>query len=295
MSYLKRVIIKAQRSFILKREHLTISIFFALHLLTTISSRIQKTPGDPVLFNNRALVRIKLESWAGAEHDARIAIGLYAPKNPAALKPQFYLSQALLGLSRPTEAYEVALAAYKTSIETKNPNSEPLSKTILRAKQAIWAAKESARLRETNETLRQVEELLESDLERELEQLRQRFEAAEIGEVGYAEDQRILRDEARKKVEDVREVFAAAKGGDMKERVVPDYLIDSISFEIMHDPVVTPSGHSFDRVSILKHLQQNPFDPITRSPMTAKDVRPNYALKAACEEFLEKNGWAVDW
>jgi STIP1 homology and U-box containing protein 1 len=63
----------------------------------------------------------------------------------------------------------------------------------------------------------------------------------------------------------------------------------------MHDPVVTPSGHSFDRVAILNHLQLSDVDPITRMPMTVESVRPNYALKAACEEFLDKNGWAVDW
>ncbi|EAS29188.3 U-box domain-containing protein [Coccidioides immitis RS] len=259
------------------------------------SQAIQKNSHEPAFFNNRALARIKLESWAGVEHDARMAMELYGPKDPASLKSQFYLAQALLGLGRPSEACEVALAAYKISLETKSPNSEPLSNTILRAKQAIWAAKETARLREADETLKQLEGLMEAECTKELEQLRLQFEAGEIGAIGYAEDQRILRAEAQKKVDNVREIFAASKGDDMKERVVPDYLIDSISFEIMHDPVVTQSGHSFDRVSILKHLQQNPFDPITRVPMSAKDLRPNYALKAACEEFLQKNGWAVDW
>lgn len=63
----------------------------------------------------------------------------------------------------------------------------------------------------------------------------------------------------------------------------------------MHDPVITPSGHSFDRIGIEKHVEQSGVDPITRVPMTVKDLRPNYALKAACEDFLNKNGWAVDW
>ncbi|KAI2382017.1 hypothetical protein LOY88_006389 [Ophidiomyces ophidiicola] len=273
------------------------------------SQAIQKNSHEPAFFSNRALVRIKLNSWAGAEHDARIAIDLYGLDNPTSLKSHFYLAQALLGLGRPAEAYDVALAAYKTSIELMNPNAEPLSKTILRAKQATWAVKETARLRERDETLRQVEELMESELRRDMDELRERFDANELGAIGYAEDQRILREESQRKVNEVREVFAAAKGNEMKERgvhpyradsawalqIVPDYLIDSISFEIMHDPVVTPSGQSFDRVSIFKHLQQNSFDPITRVPMSIKDLRPNYSLKAACEEFLEKNGWAVDW
>lgn len=78
-------------------------------------------------------------------------------------------------------------------------------------------------------------------------------------------------------------------------QVVPDYLVDGITFEIMHDPVITPSGSSFDRVGIVKYVEQAGVDPITRVNMTVRDLRPNYALKAACEDFLDKNGWAVDW
>ncbi|EEQ85602.1 hypothetical protein RJZ56_006554 [Blastomyces dermatitidis] len=259
------------------------------------SQAIQKNSNDPSFYNNRALVRIKLEKWEGAEHDARIAIDLYGPKNPAAIKSNYYLSQSLLGLQRPTEARDVALAAYKASIETKNPNAEPLSKVILHAKQAIWAAKETTRLRDQNEALRKWEELLQADYEKELAELRARLAAGEIGQIGFEEDKKDLLDDTQKRLNIMRDVFAASVGEDMKERVVPDYLIDSISFEIMHDPVVTPSGHSFERTSILKHIQHSPVDPITRVPMTINDIRPNYALKAACDDFLAKNGWAVDW
>lgn len=76
---------------------------------------------------------------------------------------------------------------------------------------------------------------------------------------------------------------------------MPDYLVDGITFEIMHDPVTTPSGSSFDRIGIVKYVEKSGVDPLTRTPMTVNDLRPNYALKAACEEFLAKNGWAVDW
>ncbi|KLJ07461.1 STIP1 likey and U-box containing protein 1 [Blastomyces silverae] len=259
------------------------------------SQAIQKNSNDPSFYNNRALVRIKLEKWEGAEHDARIAIDLYGPKNPAAIKSNYYLSQSLLGLQRPTEARDVALAAYRASIETKNPNAEPLSKVILRAKQAVWAAKETTRLRDQNETLRKWEELLQADYEKDLAELRARLAAGEIGQIGFEEDKKDLLDETQRRLNIMRDVFAASMGEDMKERVVPDYLIDSISFEIMHDPVVTPSGHSFERTSILKHIQHSPVDPITRAPMTINDIRPNYALKAACDDFLTKNGWAVDW
>ncbi|EEQ29300.1 putative RING-type E3 ubiquitin transferase [Microsporum canis] len=258
------------------------------------SQAIQKNSNDPAFFNNRALVRIKLGLWEGAEHDSRIAVDLYGPKNQAAVKSNYYLSQALLGLQRPAEALEIALAAYKSSLETKNPNSEPLSRIILRAKQSIWAAKETARLRERNETLKQVETLMEAELKAEIATLHEAFQKGEMGKVGFEEDKKLLEEEYAKKLNNVREAFASVDP-ELQERHMPEHLIDNITFEVMHDPVVTPSGHSFERTSILKHMQQSEVDPITRVPMTASDLRPNYALKAACEDFLEKNGWAVDW
>jgi Ubiquitin fusion degradation protein 2 len=63
----------------------------------------------------------------------------------------------------------------------------------------------------------------------------------------------------------------------------------------MHDPVITPSGASFDRLGITKYVEKSGVDPLTRAPISVHDLRNNYALKAACEEFLKNNGWAVDW
>ena len=76
---------------------------------------------------------------------------------------------------------------------------------------------------------------------------------------------------------------------------MPDYLIDGITFEIMHDPVVTPSGVSYERISILKHLRASPVDPLTRASLRESQLIPNVGLKNACAEFLESNGWAVDY
>lgn len=40
-----------------------------------------------------------------------------------------------------------------------------------------------------------------------------------------------------------------------QKREVPDYLCGQISFEIMRDPVITPSGVTYDRKNIEEHLQ----------------------------------------
>lgn len=76
---------------------------------------------------------------------------------------------------------------------------------------------------------------------------------------------------------------------------IPDYMIDNISFEVMHDPVTTKNGQSYDKSTILEHLRRSETDPMTRQPLRHADLRPNLALKQACEEFLENNGWVVDW
>lgn len=259
------------------------------------NNRIQKNSREPTFFTNRALTRLRLEKWPGVEQDARAAIALYGQESPNRLKSSGYLVQALLGQQQPQPAYDVAIEAYRDSLSSKSPQTENLSKLVLRAKQQIWALKETRRLREMNDTLAMVEGLIEAELQRSLDDLRGQLNAGEIGEIGFVEDEKALRADAERNIQNTREAFRAASKGEIAERVVPDYLVDGISFEIMHDPVITPSGTSFDRVGIVKYVEQSGTDPLTRVNMSLKDLRPNYALKAACEEFLDKNGWAVDW
>ncbi len=77
--------------------------------------------------------------------------------------------------------------------------------------------------------------------------------------------------------------------------MIPDHLIDAITFEIMHDPVVTPSGNSYERVGLLKYLRATGVDPLTREPLSEKQLYPNVGLRQACSDFIENNGWAVDY
>lgn len=57
----------------------------------------------------------------------------------------------------------------------------------------------------------------------------------------------------------------------------------------------TKTGQSYDRSSIMEHLKRSQTDPLTREPLRLEDLRPNLALRVACEEYLDQNGWAVDW
>ncbi|KAJ9609795.1 hypothetical protein H2200_006123 [Cladophialophora chaetospira] len=252
---------------------------------------------DPKVFGNRALTRIKLSDWPGAESDARKAIELYGPKSKTnlAMKAHYYLAQALLPQRHVGEALDEAKLAYSICIEVQDPSADVIGTFILRSKQAKWQARETARLRELNETLAVVEDLLDAQLQRDIDAVDNRYRYGEIGHTGRIEEIEGLQGEADLRRANIRRGFEDSKRPETVERVVPDWLIDPITFEVMHDPIVTPTGVSYERVALLRHIKASGSDPITRQPLKADQLIPNVALKNACSEFLDKNGWAADW
>ena len=73
------------------------------------------------------------------------------------------------------------------------------------------------------------------------------------------------------------------------ELELPDYFCDPITLELMQDPVLTPSGHTFCRASIMLSIQKHGENPITREKLTEEDLIPNVALKKAIEQFKDDN------
>ncbi|XP_076956629.1 E3 ubiquitin-protein ligase CHIP-like isoform X2 [Bidens hawaiensis] len=87
-------------------------------------------------------------------------------------------------------------------------------------------------------------------------------------------------------------VFSKAAEAD-KPTDVPDYLCCKITLDIFRDPVITPSGLTYERAIILDHLEKvGKFDPITRESLHPSQLVPNLAIKEAVEAYLEKHGWA---
>lgn len=251
------------------------------------SQAIQKDPSNPKIFTNRAFARIKLQLWDTCIDDCIKAIEL----EKGNMKGYFYLAQAQLALNHPNEAYMSALSAYDKCLETFSSSTQAVSNLVLQAKKQKWESREKERVRQRSELLRELEEGLMRRKKEELQSLRFRM-------LDYSEEQEEKADielDCRKKIEELRSVFAIADPKNLKRREVPDYLIDNISFTVMHDPVVTKTGNTYDRSTVLEHLKRSHTDPLTREPLHLEDLRPNIALKQACEEFLTENGWAVDW
>lgn len=144
--------------------------------------------------------------------------------------------------------------------------------------------------------LAELEDALENNKRQALDELETRLRNEEVGVIEADEQRKELLDEYQKKIDELRNVFALADPANHQPREVPDYLVDTITFEIMHDPVVTKNGHSYERATLIEHLKRSPTDPLTREPLTIDELKPNVSLRRACEEFWESAGtWAVEW
>ncbi|KAK7509339.1 uncharacterized protein IWZ02DRAFT_472558 [Phyllosticta citriasiana] len=236
---------------------------------------IQKNPNNPLLFTNRANARMKLESWELAIDDCLKSIELLRDN----LKAYTFLARAQLALKHPNEALSSALVAYDLCINSRSPtrDAQTISALVLQCKKAKWEGRERERLRRKSPLLAELEDKIEAASNQELKSINERADKGDLGEVAAMEE---------------REDRSEQHG----KREVPDYLIDNISFEIMHDPVVTKTGHSYERATLIEHLKRSPYDPLTREPLRIEDLRTNILLRDACNDFFEKNsGWVYDW
>lgn len=197
------------------------------------------------------------------------------------LKAYTYVGQAHLALKQPEQALEASKKAYDMAVEQRSPSTAGIAQTVLECKKAVWEKRERERVLREQDTLRNVLEIIQRDAERRKQD----------GEAGAAQ----LEGETERLKREVEEVFAAADKERAKRREVPEWLVDQISFGVMIDPVVTKNGHSYDRATVLDHLKRSNTDPLTREPLYESDLRPNFNLRQASEEFLKENGWAVDW
>ena len=225
------------------------------------------------------MARLKLSYWESVITDCVACLAL-APDN---MKANYYLAQAQLSICDFDGALESAKKAHALCVATADKSLGAVTNLVLKCKKERWDDLERKRIRETKGLEREVLDMLARDRDEMLMETDDDLERREIEEESEAKINRMIA------------VFEKARSENEKRREVPEWAIDDISFGIMVDPVVTKTGKSYERASIMEHLRRHPSDPLTREVLSAADLRPNLDLKAACEEFLEHNGWAVDW
>ena len=262
--------------------------------ISLYSQAISKNPSNPLLYTNRANARLKVKQWEEVISDCLHSIELLQDN----MKAFYFLAQAQLELNHPNEALSSAMRAYEMCCNSPAQTSSAfhISAFVLKCKRAKWELRERERLRGRSHLLRELEEALDTSRDKELRDIESKLQTGEMGEVAASEEEEAIEKEHLAKIKELRTIFANADPNNMTKREVPDYLVDDISFEIMHDPVITKNGQSYERATIVEHLKRNPIDPLSRTPLSTKELRPNLALKKAADEFWENNsGWAFDW
>lgn len=188
-------------------------------------------------------------------------------------------------------AYELC-----TNSAQQTSNAATISALVLKCKKAKWDIRERDRVRRRGGLLADLEAMLETQYKKDSDDIDARMETNEISLTEGQEEKAECKKDFESKRDDLRTAFAISDPDHQQKREVPDYLVDGITFEIMHDPVVTKNGRSYERATLIEHLKRSPTDPLTRETLTINELRPNIALKEACTEFMESNsGWVYDW
>jgi hypothetical protein len=103
---------------------------------------------------------------------------------------------------------------------------------------------------------------------------------------------RALEADYAQRVAALEEVFREREAK-RRARVVPQCFLCPITCELMLDPVVTPSGHSYEKAPLAHYLTSvKAEDPLSRKPVSAEQLAPNLGLKDAIQAWLAENPWA---
>lgn len=233
-------------------------------------------PNVPVYWTNRALCHRKRNDWTKVEEDCRRAIQL----DNNSFKAHYMLGLALLqkeelaeGVKELQKALDLGRGAHP-----KGYMVEEIWQELSKAKYMEWEQASTKRSWE----LQNLKEACENALKEK--------HFLDNSETEGFWDETVASN--LKQLEDLGEVFKKAAEYDTPTEV-PDYLCCKITLDIFCDPVITPSGVSYERAVILDHLQKvGKFDPVTREPLDQSQLIPNLAIKEAVQSYLGKHGWA---
>ncbi|XP_012268319.1 E3 ubiquitin-protein ligase CHIP [Athalia rosae] len=254
---------------------------------------IIKNPTQATYFTNRALCHLKLKRWEAACQDCRRALDM----DSCLVKGHFFLGQALLELELFDEAVKHLQRAVDLAKEQKLNYGDDVTAVLRQARKRRFQLREEQRVAQDIELQSYLNQLMIEDADRKLAGIK-----ADNGEVAENESDSDRPEQTREQIEEYRDNCIARLNDlfakvDERRRVreVPDYLCGKISFEILQEPVITPSGITYERKDIEEHLQRvGHFDPVTRVRLTQDQLIPNLAMKEVVDSFIQENEWALD-
>ncbi|KAK4775521.1 hypothetical protein SAY87_023482 [Trapa incisa] len=234
-------------------------------------------PSVPVYWTNRALCHLKRNDWTRLEEDSRKALEL----DYKSVKAHYLMGLALLRKAEYTEGIKQLERALDLGRGAEHGSSymvETIWQELAKAKYLEWEHASTKRSWDL-QSLKVACEVA----------LKERHSKEYILSEGFVDE---LEQPQAECLDLLQHVFEKAAAADTPTEV-PDYLCCKITLDIFRDPVITPSGVTYERAVILEHLQKvGKFDPITHEPLNASQLIPNLAIKAAVQAYLDEHGWA---
>ncbi|KAF8384356.1 chn-1, partial [Pristionchus pacificus] len=239
------------------------------------SKAIVKNPDIATYFTNRALCYIYLKLWEKASVDSRKAAEL----DGKSVKAYYFWGRAALQLGQYEEAIKCLAKANELAKGQKGNFGDEITSQLRSARREKFRLEEEKRISQEIELQSYLNRLIDEDLERSRGRLLEESEAEEA-KMECDEGDRLLREGKLEELEgaaqgakDKLNYLFAQVDDRRRRREIPDYLCGKISFELLEDPVITPSGITYDRADIREHLQRvGHFDPVTRAPLEEDQV-----------------------
>ncbi|XP_071616443.1 E3 ubiquitin-protein ligase CHIP [Heliangelus exortis] len=252
---------------------------------------INRNPLVAVYYTNRALCYLKMQQHDKALADCKRALEL----DGQSVKAHFFLGQCQMEMENYDEAIANLQRAYNLAKEQRLNFGDDIPSALRIAKKKRWNSIEEKRINQENELHSYLTRLIMAEKERELAECRKAQQEENTDESRSRVQLATIEAKHDKYLADMDELFSQVDEK-RKKRDIPDYLCGKISFELMREPCITPSGITYDRKDIEEHLQRvGHFDPVTRSPLTQDQLIPNLAMKEVIDAFISENGWVEDY
>ncbi|KAM0885464.1 hypothetical protein ACQ4PT_030312 [Festuca glaucescens] len=221
-----------------------------------------------VYWTNRALCYKRRNEWAKVEEDCRMAIHY----DSHSVKAHYMLGLALLNKQELTEgikelekSLELGRGAHPASYMV-----EEIWQELSKAKYIEWEGLSKMRSSQLHKLKATCKEALRN------------YNSLDNPAVDVSEEH----------LNELDEVFRKAAKADTPTEV-PDHLCCKITLDVFRDPVITPSGITYERAVLLDHLNRvGKFDPVTREALEPHQLISNLAVKEAVDVFLSEHGWA---
>nr|CDJ92154.1 Tetratricopeptide TPR-1 and U box domain containing protein [Haemonchus contortus] len=259
------------------------------------SKAIIRNPHVSTYFTNRALCHMNLKAWNKAAEDCSKAA--FLDRNN--VKAYYFGGRAAIQLGNYNEAIRLITKAKELASSQKMNFGDEIHAQMRLARREKFRVEEEKRVKEEGELQIYLRRLIEEDVSRRIAEVVSTQSTAESS----AEGEGTHDEEVTDKVEQITQegeqhkaqldsLFAQIDDR-RRKREIPDFLCGKISCSLLQDPVITPSGITYDRADIKQHLHRvGHFDPVTRAPLTEADLIPNLAMKEVLEHFLIENPWA---